>query len=79
MIWLLLAVPALLFGVSALLAYRLPDIDQVYADYPSLTPELVRDFGIGSTAAGLALVVLGIAVHMAGSPAVHMAGNKKRS
>lgn len=61
-IWLLLAVLTLLFGISALLADRIPDIDQVYEENPSLTPELVRDFGIAATTAGLVLVVLGIAV-----------------
>jgi hypothetical protein len=61
-LWLLLAVPTLLFGIGSLLADRIPDIDQLYANNPDLTPEFVRNFGIGATSAGLALLAFGIAV-----------------
>lgn len=61
-IWLLLGALALLVGIVYLLADRIPEFDRVYADYPSVTPELVQGVGLVATVVGLALVAFGIPV-----------------
>jgi hypothetical protein len=61
-LWLLNGAFLLLIGGVAVIADRMPGVEEVYAENPDVTPEMVRVFGLVTTPIAIAMIGLAIMV-----------------
>jgi hypothetical protein len=61
-LWLLMGAVMLLLGVVVIVGNQLPEVEQVYAENPGLTPALLTGIGVVMTALAVIVIGLGTAV-----------------